>query len=261
MTLTASRAIVLFVLCLGSARADPALDALVAAYPDFLAGYDEKDLIWKDGGRMPLSNGRSDKTFEQLLDDPDIKDQFAIPYPLGGELKVPALNEDPGRIRNEKFFLKMYGDCRKGDLSKRLAPVAWMPTRGGGTLRVTTVNGVNQRLADAVKDLDKLPADMSRYLVPSAGTYNCRTIANTSRLSVHAFGAAIDINDKLSDYWEWSKGKDGKITWKNRIPAAIAEIFERHGFIWGAKWYHFDTMHFEYRPELIALAKQGWPQK
>jgi hypothetical protein len=261
MTLTASRAIVLFVLCLGSARADPALDALVAAYPDFLAGYDEKDLIWKDGGRMPLSNGRSDKTFEQLLDDPDIKDQFAIPYPLGGELKVPALNEDPGRIRNEKFFLKMYGDCRKGDLSKRLAPVAWMPTRGGGTLRVTTVNGVNQRLADAVKDLDKLPADMSRYLVPSAGTYNCRTIANTSRLSVHAFGAAIDINDKLSDYWEWSKGKDGKITWKNRVPAAIADIFERHGFIWGAKWYHFDTMHFEYRPEIIALAKQGWPKR
>jgi hypothetical protein len=261
MTLTASRAIVLFALCLGSARADPALDALVAAYPDFLAGYDEKDLIWKDGSRMPLSDGRTGKTFDQLLNDPDIKDQLAIPCPLGGDLKVPVLNEDPGRIRNEKFFLKMYGDCRKGDVAKRLAPVAWMPTRHGGTLRVTTVNGVNQRLADAVQELDKLPADMSRYLVPSAGTYNCRTIANTSRLSVHAFGAAIDINDKLSDYWEWSKGKDGKITWKNRIPATIADIFERHGFIWGAKWYHFDTMHFEYRPELIALARQGWPSK
>ena len=57
------------------------------------------------------------------------------------------------------------------------------------------------------------------------------------------------------------KGKDGKVVWKNRVPGAIGEIFERHGFIWGAKWYHFDTMHFEYRPELIALAKQGWPRK
>jgi peptidoglycan L-alanyl-D-glutamate endopeptidase CwlK len=28
-------------------------------------------------------------------------------------------------------------------------------------------------------------------------------------------------------------------------------IFENHGFIWGGKWYHFDTMHFEYRPELL----------
>lgn len=27
--------------------------------------------------------------------------------------------------------------------------------------------------------------------------------------------------------------------------------FERHGFIWGAKWYHYDSMHFEYRPELL----------
>ncbi len=151
----------------------------------------------------------------------------------------------------------MYGDCRKGEVRKRLQPVAWMPQRrGGDRIGVTTVNGVNERLADVVKELERLPADMTQYLVPSAGTYNCRTIANTSRLSVHAFGAAIDINAKFADYWEWSKGKDGKVVWKNRMPGAIGEIFERHGFIWGAKWYHFDSMHFEYRPELIALAKR-----
>jgi hypothetical protein len=248
--------------CGAPASADPALDALIAAYPAHLSGYDEKDLIWKDGTRMALAAGAPDKSFEDLLDFPDIKDQFAIPYPLGAELKVPALNEDPGRIRNEKFFLKMYGDCRKGEgVVKNLKSVAWMPKRGGGSVRVTTVNGVNERLAGVVKELETLPADMTRYLVPSAGTYNCRTIANTNRLSVHAFAAAIDINDQLSDYWEWSKGKDGSIAWKNRIPTAIGEIFERHGFIWGAKWYHFDTMHFEYRPESIALARQGWPKK
>jgi hypothetical protein len=245
----------------GPALADPALDALVAAYPDHLAGYDDKDLIWKDATRMAHSAGAPDKTFQELLDFPDIKDQFAIPYPLGGTLKVPALNEDPGRIRNEQFFVKMYGDCRKGEVAKRLKPVAWMPKRAGGRVSVTTVNGVNERLAAVVSDLETLPVDMTRYLVPSAGTYNCRTIANTNRLSVHAFAAAIDINDKLSDYWQWSKGAGGTIVWKNRIPQAIGEIFERHGFIWGAKWYHFDTMHFEYRPEIIALARQGWPKK
>jgi hypothetical protein len=243
------------------AHCDPAFDALVAAYPDFLAGYDEQDLIWKDGSRMALSDGRSDKTFEDMLDHPDIKDQFAFPYPLGTNFEVPALNADPGRIRYEKLFLKMYGDCRKGEVAKRLQPVAWMPGSRGGTVSVTTINGVNARLADAVEELGKLPANMTQYLVPSAGTYNCRTIANTNRLSVHAFGAAIDVNVKFSDYWEWSKGKNGKIIWKNRIPAVIGEIFERHGFIWGAKWYHFDSMHFEYRPEIIALAKQGWPRK
>jgi D-alanyl-D-alanine carboxypeptidase len=253
--------VLLWLVAAAPAGADPALDALIAAYPDFLAGNDANDLIWKDGTRMPVSDGRPNKTFDQLLDNPSIADQFVFRYPLGGDLKAPGLNDDPGRIRNEAFFLKMYGDCRKGEVAKRLAPVAWMPGRGGGTVRATTVNHVNERLAEVVKDLERLPADMTKYLVPSAGIYNCRTILNTSRLSVHAFGAAIDINDKLSDYWEWAKGKSGTIAWKNRIPAAIGDVFERHGFIWGAKWYHFDTMHFEYRPELIALANQGWPGK
>lgn len=41
-------------------------------------------------------------------------------------------------------------------------------------------------------------------------------------------------------------------------PAAEAEVkIERHGFIWGGRWYHYDTMHFEYRPEMIAIAKAG----
>src|SRR5207344_1478195 len=90
------------------ARADPALGALVAAYPDHLARYEGNDLIWKDGTRMPISDGRSHKTFDQLLDTPDIKDQFAFPYPLGPEFRQPDVNVDPGRIRYEKFFVKMY---------------------------------------------------------------------------------------------------------------------------------------------------------
>lgn len=243
------------------ALADPALDALVAAYPDHLKGYDDKDLIWTDGTRMPIRDGRSDKTFEQLLENPDIADQFAIPYPLGTDLKLPAVNEDPGRIRNEAFFLKMYGDCRKGEVSKRLKPVKWLPSRGGGTIMATSVNGIADKLAAVARDLEKLPAPMTKYLTPISGVYNCRAIAGTQRLSVHAFAAAIDLNAKYGDYWLWTKGKNGKLVWKNRIPLTVVEIFERHGFIWGGKWYHFDTFHFEYRPEIIALAKAGWPRK
>jgi len=134
-----------------------------------------------------------------------------------------------------------------------------VPGRGGGTVMVTTVNGVADRLADVARSLATLPAAMTKYLVPSAGTYNCRPIAQTNRLSVHAYGAAIDLATKFGDYWLWSKGKDGRIAWKNRLPLEVVDIFERSGFIWGGKWYHFDTSHIEYRPEIIALAKQGWP--
>jgi D-alanyl-D-alanine carboxypeptidase len=234
-----------------------ALNALVAAYPDHLVTHAGNDLIWKDGTRMPITDGRADKTFQQLLEQPDIKDQFAFRYPLGPNVTQPALNQDPGRIRFEPFFTKMYGDCRKGEVGKRLKPVAWLSKRGGGRVSVTNINNVDERLALVVKELDMLPPDMTRFLVPSAGTYNCRPILNTSRLSVHAFAAAIDINDKQADYWESLQGRTGTFVWRNRVPGAIGEIFERHGFIWGAKWFHVDSMHFEYRPELIALAKQG----
>src|SRR5215468_2155481 len=84
--------------------ADPRLDALVAAYADHLTRYDNGSLVWSDGTRMPVSDGRTVKIFLDLLNAPDILDQFAIPYPVGGEFRTPAQNEDPGRIRNERFF-------------------------------------------------------------------------------------------------------------------------------------------------------------
>ena len=92
-----------------------------------------------------------------------------------------------------------------------------------------------------------LGAEFHKYVSKTAGTFNWRKIAGTDRISTHAFGTAIDINTKYSNYWQW----DGNMTWKNLIPIEIVEIFEKHGFIWGGKWYHYDTMHFEYRPELL----------
>lgn len=244
------------------ASADPRLDALVAAYPDRLASYSDDELIWKDGSHMPLGRAHPNMPFAELLDRAGIRDQFAIPYPLStAPFRAPATDEDPGRLRNDAFFLKMYGDCRKGEVAPRLRAVSWLPNHGGGSVRATAINGVADQLEKVSRELDLLPGPMIQYLVPISGIYNCRPIAATNRLSVHAFGAAIDINAKFGDYWLWSKRPDGTIVWRNRIPKEIVEIFERHGFIWGGRWYHFDSLHFEYRPELIALAKQGWPRE
>ena len=92
--------------------------------------------------------------------------------------------------------------------------------------------------------------------MPSAGTYNCRVVAGTNRISAHGHGIAIDIAIAHGDYWYWTgPGADGRYAYKNRIPWEIVEVFEKHGFIWGGKWYHYDTMHFEYRPEIIGASK------
>ena len=42
----------------------------------------------------------------------------------------------------------------------------------------------------------------------------------------------------------------------NTFNMKVVEIFERHGFIWGGRWYHFDTMHFEYRPEMFTTPEK-----
>ncbi len=233
-------------------RLEAALDALVAAYPRFLSGHDGNVLIWKDGTRMIIDDGRS-KTHQQKLREADIEDMLSQPYPLGPcSFAPPPRNFDPGRIRNEAFFRKIYGGTKR-QVQARLATVRWF----GQRLRVTTVNGVNRKLAAVAAELARLPARYRKYFIPSAGTFNWRVIAGTKRLSVHAFGAAIDINARYADYWRWAGGRPGNVPrHRNRIPRRIVEIFERHGFIWGGKWYHYDTMHFEYRPELLATARR-----
>lgn len=229
-----------------AAGSDSGLDALVRAYPQQLAGYDSTDLIWRDGTRMPLSDGKPHKTFEEMLRRGSILDQIHLPYPTGVSAAALDRQSDPGRIRNRAFFDKMYGDCWRGEAAARLVSVVWLPQSWGRTVRVTSVNGIAQRLAEISEELDARPAGIKRYVYPPAGTYNCRTVADTGEPSMHSWGAAIDINSAHADYWLWGRGSS-----TTTIPAEIIEIFERHGFIWGGKWSHYDTMHFEYRPELV----------
>ena len=74
-------------------------------------------------------------------------------------------------------------------------------------------------------------------------------------MSNHSFGTAIDLNVKKSAYWKWDPPAKLATFSRKDWPTELIEIFERHGFVWGGKWWHYDTMHFEYRPELIAFAK------
>lgn len=231
-------------------RVQAALDALVAAYPDALASHNGIQLRWRDGSVMPADDGRSDKTFEELLRHASIVDQFRIPYPRGPLTKPPAVDADPGRFRNTAFFAKMYGDCRKGEVTGRLVSLSWLPKTWGQSINITSVNGVDQHLRAVSAAIDLLPDKIKHAAYPIGGTYNCRTDADTGQPSPHAYGIAIDLNTAVSDYWFW-RPHSGAITYQNRMPQEIVDIFESNGFIWGGKWYHYDTMHFEFRPELL----------
>lgn len=242
-------------LALGAATAGELWDQqgarLLAAYPDHLDRIEDGVLIWRDGTRMPLDDGKGEKAFDDWLNTPDIEDTLAIAYPLG-DMSPPPKDVDPGRARNEAFFNKVYGDCRKGEVAENLVSVVWLPKKTGQRMAFNKVNGASTALEAVSRELDQLPEKFDTYLFPSGGTYNCRVIAGTNRLSAHSHAIAIDIALRHTDYWRNAKpGKDGAYAYENKIPMEIVRIFEKNDFIWGGKWHHYDTMHFEYRPELL----------
>ncbi|MBN1686398.1 MAG: M15 family metallopeptidase [Spirochaetales bacterium] len=95
--------------------------------------------------------------------------------------------------------------------------------------------------------------------------YSWRRIAETGSLSYHSYGAAVDFLPGSAGgkgiYWLWRKEFDPQwylLPYANRHmpPASFVEAFEKRGFVWGGKWFYYDTMHFEFRPEILAV--NGW---
>jgi hypothetical protein len=224
------------------------MDDLVAAYPRALKGHDGAWLYWRDGSRTAIGPV-TERPAATILERPGVADIFAWPYPLGPLPSVAKPMGDPGRARPASVFLKLYGDCRKGEVQKRLVAVPWVD---GHTVRFTSAQGASQALAGVARDLQALGPAYRKYLWPTSGTFNCRTVAGSEGLSMHAYGAAIDLGSRFGGYWRW-----GPANASSTIPYRIVEVFERHGFIWGAKWAHFDSFHFEYRPELIRAARRA----
>ncbi len=232
----------------------PRMACLRAGYQNAIDRVEQMGKSWfvvlVDGTRLAWDDGRI-KSFETRLGAPDLEDQLSIPYPAGEMITLPEENDDPGRFRVEALFKAVYGATEKR-VRDNLTTVVWLPKRLGRRLRFNRENGAAEALTKVSRALDdRLPKSALRYISQPAGTFAWRHIAGTNRLSAHSFGIAVDINVDASNYWRWEMNKK-PLVYRNRVPYQIVEVFEKHGFIWGGKWYHYDTMHFEYRPELFA---------
>jgi hypothetical protein len=222
---------------------------LMSAYPDQMLEFSNNQIVFCDSSRMLFDDGK-EKSAEDLLKNPDIQDMFFYPYSKG-EIGKPEKSRDAGRIRNDDFFKKMYGKTA-AEVRKNLVEIVWCPKLVNQKLLISAINGVDKHLAAISAELDK-HSEWKEYLI-SAGTFNWREVRGGNRLSAHSFGIAIDLNTRYSNYWQWDckcTSENVDLIYKNKIPYGIVDVFERHGFIWGGKWYHYDTMHFEYRPELL----------
>jgi hypothetical protein len=99
--------------------------------------------------------------------------------------------------------------------------------------------------------------------ISSITAWNWRNIAHTASRSFHAYGAALDLlpaNYRRlgQSYWLWAAESNlewWRVPYEKRLhpPLPVIRAFESYGFIWGGKWMFYDTMHFEYRPEILIL--------
>jgi hypothetical protein len=247
------------------AACPPEAGILAAAYPEAVRIVEDTQagciFAFSNGQRVPFADGRA-LTPEQRLEDADLATVLSQPYPPG-KIPLPApIGREAGRWRNYPLLQAAYGATR-GEVEANLDSVDFL----GVPIRFNRKNGAAEALQQVARDIANdswLMAFVKPIIVAGhAGKpdtvldndcvsgWNWRRIAGTDRLSPHAFGIALDINNPFAvkpKYWRWRK--NGKtVSQLDPIPWPLIEVFEKHGFIWGGKWNHFDTMHFEFRPE------------
>jgi hypothetical protein len=106
--------------------------------------------------------------------------------------------------------------------------------------------------------------DIQEWLTSLASItgWNWRNVAGSENRSFHSYGIAVDLLMKaqpgMETYWQWTAARG--IDWRavppekrQNPPVAVIRAFEDQGFIWGGRWSRYDTMHFEYHPELLIL--------
>lgn len=213
------------------------------------------------------------KSFYDRVNNMDMASILMIPY-QSGAVTLPEVrkNHDPGRLRSEDLLMAVYGKD-EARVWSNIVKVQFL----GHSLSFQKKLGAARALENISKELllemkkDKSLADFLSTITAKTekpSTYNWRVIEGTTRHSVHSFGIGIDIviSKVKAQYWVWdertktAKPKINETDYENMHfipsktpyfhPKAVA-IFEKNGFIWGGKWNHYDTMHFEYRPEFF----------
>ncbi|ABX41575.1 peptidoglycan-binding protein [Lachnoclostridium phytofermentans] len=131
----------------------------------------------------------------------------------------------------------------------------WKMDVAGKKYPSTMKLSIHKKLADGVSSIFKEIYDLPmKFPVKTMLGFSYRKVggvglSQSTLLSIHSFGAAIDINpgDYDNDYF-LGKGND----LRNRsnpycIPDEVIEIFASYGWFWGGDFeISADTMHFQY---------------
>ncbi|MCL2196127.1 MAG: M15 family metallopeptidase [Treponema sp.] len=171
-------------------------------------------------------------------------------------------NRSQNPPRRSSFFLdELWQAPNRAETEKKLVRISFL----GKSTRVH--QAIQKKLAaveSIILQLGKVDPQVQTWIngMGSIEGYGWRNIAETQSRSFHSYGLAVDLLPRnmgnKQTYWLWtSQYRDDwyNVSYNERYhpPASVIKTFEVHGFVWGGKWPMFDTMHFEYRPEVMLL--------
>jgi hypothetical protein len=241
-------------------RDDPRVRAFVEAYGAFIDSvtYLEDDVVFALAGRsIHFQDGRM--LDERRLHRREACDPVFYVYslePLTEPAPLTELHPNYCNDVQEALWGRTEGEIR---------------SHGRSTQFLGRRMFLNERAIEALTDVEGdilgmvgRDAEVASWVDNVDITYSfiTRGIAGGATRSQHSWGLAVDLVPSSYDggqvYWRWSRvyNRDGwqRIPIEKRWtpPEAVVRAFERHGFVWGGKWAHFDNIHFEYRPEILA---------
>jgi hypothetical protein len=257
-------------------RSEIVMKALAAAYPDRLSPASFVDGDWSVevlGVRFFYAQGRLlPAELRSSIQDYDPQSFYSYPAEL------PPWSEPSGEDAERLQNAVKNQQARPPKRSQHFYDALWRArTREESYDRLKTIRFLSRNLLVHYAIMEELALVEERILaaaktdaavqqwinsLDTISSWNWRSIADTQSRSFHAYGAAIDLLPKsrrgLETYWLWTAENNPRwwaVPYERRFhpPDKVIKAFEAYGFIWGGKWRFYDTMHFEYRPEILLL--------
>lgn len=259
------------------------LRAFMVSYPDRVSGVDYdaeakdwymtvggKRFYWSHGRLLPGAERADHEKWRPYVDylyPRFVPDPSRFPAELVERLSPRALSERRKRAPsyNIAFYDALYEGRTRRRIEERITRIDYLGKRVSVH---RTIVAPLKRVEARIRALARSDAEVRLFLdsISSVEGYNWREIRDSSARSNHSWGIAVDILPrnwgKKNIYWNWIS------YWNDRWmmipperrwapPDSVIAAFEDEGFVWGGKWFLWDAMHFEYRPELLTLQRWG----
>jgi flavodoxin len=271
----------------GGDRAEDMVKLFAAAYGERLGPAVFRDGDWTlemDGVRWYYAQGRFLPQGD--ADRPEeFRPQFLYRYspePPGGPDEISPWQNTANRIISRRESLGSYGPYRSTgnpgavrspffeslwqarNRTEAFSRQEWISFLGRSVQVHRDIAAPLGRAEGRIQELAKNDPEIQGWIdnLASITGWNWRNVAGSENRSFHSYGIAVDLLMKaqagMETYWQWTAAKG--IDWRTvpagkrqNPPAAVIRTFEEQGFIWGGRWSRYDTMHFEYHPELLIL--------